>query len=214
MLLAIPTLNEENGLRKVLEKAKRLGIRTVVVDGGSTDGTIVVAHDAGTEILHAPSGKGRAFKHLLAELGRIAPDETHILLIDGDGTYDLDEYRRLADIAHCDMAIGKRVPTRGSMPALRRLGNALLSLSFSALYMRWTPDVLSGFRLISIARLREVALECDGFELETELTARFAKMGYSVGWAPVSYGGRSGHSKLNALADGMRIMRCMVRLRL
>ena len=53
VLLAVPTLNEEDGLPVALGQARELGVDTVVVDGGSTDGTIAVAERFGVPVVAA-----------------------------------------------------------------------------------------------------------------------------------------------------------------
>ncbi len=60
-LLAIPTLNEEDGLPSVLRQARRLGVTTVVVDGGSTDGTLRIAREFDVPVVGVSRGKGRGW---------------------------------------------------------------------------------------------------------------------------------------------------------
>lgn len=56
----VPALNEAAGIRETLvTAAERLrGARVIVVDGGSTDATCVVAKDAGAEVLTSARGRG------------------------------------------------------------------------------------------------------------------------------------------------------------
>jgi len=213
MLLVIPTYNEEEGVVGVIEKAKRLNLDPVVVDGGSEDNTIGLVEKAGARLVNAPKGKGKAFRHLLENLDEIAAGEEHILMIDGDGTYDLNEFRMLERYKDYDMVVGRRVPVGSPFAFHRAVGNRLLNLVFFALFRQRTPDLLSGYRLIRVDKLRKIGLEYDGFELETELTAKFMRSAYSIMWVPVSYEKRQGKSKLKAFEDGYRILRCMVQVR-
>ncbi|MDZ4052853.1 MAG: glycosyl transferase family 2, partial [Phenylobacterium sp.] len=57
LAVIIPTLNAEAGLAATLAAlppvAQRIG-----VEGGSTDGTVVVARAAGAQVLQSPPGRG------------------------------------------------------------------------------------------------------------------------------------------------------------
>lgn len=213
MLLVIPTLNEERGILYVLEKAKKPDIKTIVIDGGSEDNTVRLVKGAGIKLINVPAGKGRAFRYLVNDLKDIIKNEDYLLMMDGDGTYDLNEFHKLAEFKNYDMVIGRRIPSGGSLSFFRLFGNKLLNLAFSMLYLRKIPDLLSGYRLINIDKLNTIELEYNDFELETELTARFLKKGYSIKWVPVSYERRMGNSKLKAITDGFKILRCMFRTR-
>ena len=66
VLLAVPTLNEEEGLPAVLGQARQLGVTTMVVDAGSTDGTRAVADTYGVPVVEVSRGKGRGWREFLA----------------------------------------------------------------------------------------------------------------------------------------------------
>jgi len=213
-LLIIPALNEEEGIRRLLEKAEDLKLHTVVLDGGSTDSTREIARNAGVRVVNAPRGKGKAFRFLLRDMSDLLTDKKYLLMIDADGTYDLHEFFKLNGLKHFDMVIGERVAPDKSFSFVRLFGNKLFNSIASAIYGTRVPDLLSGYRLINLEKLRSVGIEYDGFELETELTAKFLKNAFSVGWVPVSYCSRVGSSKLSPLMDGLKILKCMIDVRL
>jgi rSAM/selenodomain-associated transferase 2 len=54
----VPALNEERGIGETLRRARRPGVREIiVVDGGSVDGTRAVAHELANVVLSAPRGR-------------------------------------------------------------------------------------------------------------------------------------------------------------
>lgn len=57
LAVIIPTLNAEAGLAATLAALPPVAQR-IVVDGGSTDGTIEVARAAGAQVLQSPPGRG------------------------------------------------------------------------------------------------------------------------------------------------------------
>lgn len=75
ILLIIPTSNEEKGIPNLLEKAKQLNLNTIVLDGGSTDGTVELVKKFGTKLVRAPRGKGKAFQFLTKNPARLLTNE-------------------------------------------------------------------------------------------------------------------------------------------
>ncbi len=58
--IIVPTLNEEKVLGKSLSRLRRSkGCEILVVDGGSSDGTLTVARDGGCRIISSPRGRAR-----------------------------------------------------------------------------------------------------------------------------------------------------------
>lgn len=60
----IPTLNEAENLSSTLAPLRGLaGVEVIVVDGGSSDGTVALAEAAGVRVVVAPAGRGRQQNH-------------------------------------------------------------------------------------------------------------------------------------------------------
>jgi hypothetical protein len=57
--VVVPALNEEAALARTLEPLVADGLEVVVVDGGSTDRTALVAESLGAEVIRAPRGRAR-----------------------------------------------------------------------------------------------------------------------------------------------------------
>lgn len=58
--IIIPTLNEEDSLKKTLDALQIFGgdVEIIIVDGGSDDVTLAIAENYRVKILHAPRGRG------------------------------------------------------------------------------------------------------------------------------------------------------------
>jgi len=57
----IPTLNEADSIRRLLDQLARqasIDLEILIVDGGSTDTTVQIAHDANAQVIEAASGRG------------------------------------------------------------------------------------------------------------------------------------------------------------
>jgi dolichol-phosphate mannosyltransferase len=111
-----------------------------------------------------------------------------------------------------DVVMGTRLAQPGSMTGAHRAGNALLSLGASALYGRRCPDLCTGLWGFRAHTLHALPLRSRGFELEAELFALSARLGFRITHAPTDYLPRKGHSKLST-RDGVRIGWCLLRSR-
>jgi len=208
VLLVIPTLNEAEGLAQVLTDARALGVETLIIDGGSTDGTKAIARKLGGQVLEVSAGKGHGWRDFLARFP--FRDWEYIAMIDGDDSYDLKSLPQLLE-CNVDMAIGLRRSTGYTGAWFRATGARMLSLLAGCSTLSKCPDLLSGFRLIRSERLDRINISSDGFGLEAEFTIEFLRRGFSIEWVPVRYQRRLGRSKLSPIKDGWVILWTILR---
>jgi hypothetical protein len=222
-LIILPTLNEREGLAKTLTELEGVTSfppgripRILVVDGHSTDGTLVVAEQHGCSILiQHGRGKGAAIRE-----GLRWSTEHHFEMVgvlDADATYPSDRLPALFELLSlgADVVVGIRRPDHPSLVTARdlvhRIGNGGLNLT-AALFSRGPIlDVCSGFWGLRTALLPRLALVSDGFEIESELFVKSFRMGLRVVQIPVSYRERTGIAKLQAGRDGIRIFLSIIR---
>src|SRR5262245_52062188 len=74
LAIVVPTLNEEDTLRRHLPAALAAADEVVVSDGGSTDATVEVARSLGAHVVTGPPGRG-------AQLNRGAAEATADILL-------------------------------------------------------------------------------------------------------------------------------------
>ena len=220
VVLAIPTLNEEESIGPLVRSVPRAAVqRIIVADGGSTDATRARAEDAGAEVLDAGRGYGRACYRAT----EAAPAGTIMVFMDGDGADDPAMISALvAPIAagtH-DFVIGSRVTGRrepGSMGAHQVAAGLMAGLAMRALYaVRYTD--MCAFRAIS----RETLLALDmremtyGWNLEMQMKA--ARAGLRIQELPVPNRCRTGGTSKVAgslrgtLRAGSRIVSTFIRV--
>src|SRR6185436_6880993 len=85
IVVAIPTLNEEDSIADVVHSIPRDVVDQIIVaDGGSTDRTRDEAFDAGANVIDAGRGYGRAC--LMATVNAV--DADIMVFMDGDGADD------------------------------------------------------------------------------------------------------------------------------
>ena len=94
--IVIPTLNEKEGIGKVIDDLKAVGFeRILVVDGYSDDGTMAIAKSRGAEVIHQ-HGPGKAGALITAIDAVVTP---YLLVMDGDDTYKATDALRLLEHA-------------------------------------------------------------------------------------------------------------------
>lgn len=221
--VVLPTLNEEAGLARTLDELPLehlfiAGYRTrvLVVDGGSTDGTVDVARLRGARVLRQTGrGKGEAVRQGLA--AAIDQGADFVAVIDADYSYVADTLLPVFSLlaAGTDLVIGARRPlydpTETARALAHRVGDALLSLTAARLSRVPFLDICSGLWGVRTSAVRHLRLESDGFEIEAELFLKMARQGRRVSQVPVTYRPRIGIAKLRALKDGSRILLTILR---
>jgi len=211
--VVIPTLNEREGIGKVIDEVLSLGIprdRVVVIDGGSSDGTDEIARSKGIKVIRQEGrGKADALKTALKII-----ETPYALVMDGDYTYPakhIPELVREAIERGLDEVIGARLEGKENIPVVNRFGNRLLNITFNLLFGARLRDVLSGMYLVRVRSLRDALFEVKGFSIESEIAAHILSTSGSIGEVPITYRRRVGSKKLR-VADGLRIGIDMVAL--
>jgi rSAM/selenodomain-associated transferase 2 len=133
--IVVPTLNEEGRILQRIHELGRLGLREViVVDGGSSDRTVVVARSAGARVLLAPRGRANQMNR-----GADAATGDVLLFLHADVRLPDDAVDRIAEALADPGVVGGAFRTRtvrDGHPA--RLGSLLPLADFRSHYTR-TP---------------------------------------------------------------------------
>lgn len=183
--LVIPCRDEANALPDLLRRVPR-GIRAVVVDNGSTDGTAAVARQHGALVVT----EGRPGYGAAVHAGVLAATATHLAVLDGDGSLDpVELLPLLADVVagRATMAVGRRRPVeRGVWPWHARVGNALVLARLRSRTGLPVHDV-APVRVCRRADLLALDVRDRRFGYPLELLARAAAAGWRVVEHDVAY---------------------------
>jgi len=193
----IPVYNEVTTVRHVVERIQTLpvSVEIVVVDDASTDGTTAIVsqltqHAAIKSIVHPYNrGKGAAIRSALAVV--TAP----ILVIqDADLEYDPHDFLRMLELMRTGASVVYGTRFSGAHPQgmlwSHYLGNRLLTWCFNALYHTHLTDLETCYKMCQTAVLRHQGIDYDRFDVDPEMTAKFARQGISIHEVPVTYQGR------------------------
>jgi glycosyltransferase involved in cell wall biosynthesis len=166
-LAAIPAYNESGTIADVVATASEYVDEVLVIDDGSTDGTVAAAERAGADVVehNRNRGYGGALKTAFREAWR--RDVDRMVTLDADGQHDPGDVPRLFEAleeSDAAVAIGSRYVEDGDTdaPLYRHVGltvvNVLTNASMGLLPWEWLSDTQSGFRaydrraLLTLAR--------------------------------------------------------------
>jgi glycosyltransferase involved in cell wall biosynthesis len=187
----LPCFNEEANVAAAIENAVAAArqcserYEIVVVDDGSTDGTVraageLVAREPNLRmIIHTRNrGYGEALRSGIA-----AARMEWVLLADADLQFDLRDLADFVPLADsADALWGRRLVRQDTL--LRRLSASAWNRLVRGLFALPVRDVDCGFKLIRTGVLRDVKLQTTGAMISTELAvqclargARFAEIG-------------------------------------
>jgi glycosyltransferase involved in cell wall biosynthesis len=213
--VVIPAKNEARNLEHVFGTIPEWVDEVVLVDGHSTDDTVAVAQklNPDVKIVHQKGrGKGDAL-----QAGFEAAEGEIIVMMDADGSTDGGEIPRFvaALTTGADFAKGSRFASGGGSDDItysRHLGNKILSVLVNALFGTRYTDLCYGYNAFWAKHISKLDLDCDGFEIETVMNVRAAKVGLAIQEIPsYEYLRLHGMSNLKVVRDGIRIAKFIVR---
>lgn len=193
VLIIVPAWNESESIGAVIKEIENAlpFVDVLVVDDGSTDGTAVVAREAGAVALTLPYnlGVGGAMR-----LGyRYARDRGYdvAIQVDADGQHDPAYVPELIDaLSTSALVIGARFAGEGeyTVRGPRKWAMAMLSRVLSRLARTKLTDTTSGFRACNRELIELFAqwypAEYLGDTVET--LVRILRLGYKVSQIPVA----------------------------
>lgn len=194
VIVIIPCLNEEEGIRRLIPKIPRLicgvEVKLLLVDDGSSDRSSEVADDLGCDyiIRHRKNrGLARAFQTGIS--AAVDLGASYIVNIDADGQYRPDEIEiLLAPLVYgaVDVAIGDRQTDKmAQFSLLKRCLQRLGSWTVSKAAGIAVDDAVSGFRAFTREAASRIAV-LSAFSYTTETLISLAYAGFRIEFFPVN----------------------------
>lgn len=205
-LVMVPTLNEEGGIRRVLESMPE-NFAVLVVDGGSTDGTVEAAERRHAHVITQKFGKGKGCGIRTGMEFFLSTNYDVLCVIDGDGSNDPAELPKMIKVLedkNADVVLGSRTRGRkekGAMGPVTFISNLFVSLLLGLRFLRIFTDVQTGYWTFNRKAVEMLypSLKSKRFEIEMEMFVRTLKAGLRCFEVPVIYRKRVGKTKFKFL---------------
>jgi dolichol-phosphate mannosyltransferase len=208
--VCLPTYNERENLEPMLRVLGEHGVRVLVIDDNSPDGTGRLADRLTQEldyvdVLHRPRKDGLGPAYIAGFRQALADGAERILEMDCDFSHDPKDVPRLiAATEEADLAIGSRYVEGGETAnwgAVRRAISAGGSLYARVLLSVAIRDLTAGFKCYRAEALRAIDLDAvhsKGYAFQIETTYRTLRAGFRVVEVPIKFVDREvGGSKMN-----------------
>ncbi len=202
----IPGYNEAGHIGGVVSDLVAAGHPVVVVDDGSSDGTVEEAERAGAMVLRHETNKGKgAALQTGFDYARREGFE-YVVTMDADGQHVPEDVTRFVKTyvdTDVPVLVGNRMDDPRGMPLVRKWTNRFMSWLLSRKMGQYVPDTQNGFRLYRCDVLEYVRSSSRGFAAESEVLLNLAAAGIRIGSVPVRiiYGDEK--SKIRPVSDTM-----------
>ena len=214
-LICIPTYNEAENIRGVIERTLATGIpglSILVIDDGSPDGTANIVEAMAQELSNArihllrrnsKSGLGPAY--LAAFAWALAHSFDYVVEMDADGSHQPEELGRLLEASRdADLVLGTRWMTGGKVEnwpfyrrAISRIGTWYAEIALKVPY----KDLTGGYRVLSKKLLETIdlrSIQTLGYGFQIEIAMRAFDAGLKVAEVPITFIERTqGRSKMS-----------------
>jgi len=205
VMLVIPTLNEEEAIRRLVEEASSLFPRIVVVDGHSSDRTREIAQSLGATVVLQEFGPGKGCGVRTAMKFFLSQPVDIMCIIDGDGTNIPKDLVALIDAVRAgdaDIVMGSRMRGKrdpGSMNWITIASNRVVSHLLSARYGGDFTDIQTGYWAFDRNAVERLLprLHSARFEIELEVFAKARSCGLALKELPVGFRKRLGRTKFS-----------------
>jgi glycosyltransferase involved in cell wall biosynthesis len=212
--LLLPTLNEIEAAQVLVPQIRREWVdEIIVIDGGSTDGTVEYMQSQGLTV-HAQSKRG--YGQGMLQGMHIASGEIVVEFMADGNSIPADIPRIIEKMREgYDLVIGSRYLGAAKSEDddwLTALGNWLFTKIVNVLFRAHYTDVLTGFRAYRRSKALGLDFDAVGLSWPCQSSMRFARAGYRVTEISASEPPRiGGERKMRPFTTGWEIVKLIMR---
>ena len=224
--IVIPAYNEAHRIGPTLEgilafvNAHQLETEVIVVDDGSSDGTVEVATErkgSGVRILKNDTNRGKGYS---VRRGALEARGQWVLFTDADLSAPIEEMDRLLDAVNdgADIAIGSRAVDRSKIlvhqSRTREWGGIVYNWAVQLILGLRLQDTQCGFKLFRHEKVVEVFKRqtIHGFGFDPEILFLAKRRGLEITEVPVMWSNDES-TKVRFLRDGVGMFVDLLRIR-
>ncbi|HEY7427761.1 MAG TPA: glycosyltransferase family 2 protein [Gemmataceae bacterium] len=196
VIAVMPAYNAERTLASTLADMPAGCVDEILlVDDGSTDGTVEVARDMGLTVIAHPENRGYGGNQKTCYREALARGADIVVMIHPDYQYDsrvIPHAVGFIALDLCDVVLGNRIRSRqeamaGGMPVYKYISNRFLTSFENFALGQNLGDFHSGFRVYRRAVLERIPFEknSDDFVFDTQFLVQAVRFGFRLGDIPV-----------------------------
>lgn len=213
-LVIVPTFNESGYIGKLLPKLFELNLDVLIVDDGSTDGTIEIAKSIDTSgnqlnflLRNSKQGLGSAYRAGYA--WALSNNYARIIQMDADGSHQVSDLksmlRYIDENPEVELVIGSRWIPDGAIEnwsKLREILSRTANKYTEVLLQLGVRDATSGFRIFRsplIERMKVQDVKSEGYCFQIEMTKAAQAAQAIIAEFPITFKEReTGSSKMSS----------------
>jgi glycosyltransferase involved in cell wall biosynthesis len=194
----MPFRNEQASLPLALSRLLsvdfKMPLQVVLVDDGSTDESIASIENllSHVELISIDPGRGKGYA---VRMGLGAASKEIVAVLDADLEYSPNDLVPLVQAIRdgaATVAYGSRpLSPRAFYSLWYMVGGRATSLWASLLYGCRVRDIHTSLKVAPRSVWNSLSLRCDGFDLDSEITAKVLRSGHRIHEVPVGYQARS-----------------------
>jgi glycosyltransferase involved in cell wall biosynthesis len=181
-VVVIPAYNEEKTIRDIVKRTLKQCDKVIVVDDGSSDGTIAELENLPIDLIKHEKNQGKASSLWDGFQFALKSKIDFIITLDGDAQHAPEDIRLLISdrIKYSNhIIIGARLADKGSMPAKRYYANKIANFWIAWASGHPISDSQSGFRLYPVNLFDNFKISTSknsSFVFESEVIIKAAKV--------------------------------------
>lgn len=214
--IIVPVFNEVHTIKALITRVREIPLQheLILVDDASSDGSSQIissmASTPDTITLHHPVNRGKGAA--IATGLKVATGDIAVIQ-DADLEYDPGDFVQMIKVIQDGTAqVVYGVRDLQSQKIVMRLGNRFLTWVTRTLYRVTLTDMETCYKMMVRDVFKSLSLECAGFDVEAEITAKILRSGYKIHECPISYNARYDHKKLSPM-DGLPTLRVLIKYR-
>ena len=183
VLLVIPTYNNRNTLRHVVEDSLKTGLKVLIVNDGSTDDGLETIDDLNVERIDLQKNKGKGIAIQAAAKWAQKNNFSHIITMDADGQHSANDVPKFVEKIKenpLSIILGARDFDSTDTPESSKFGCKFSNFWIRVATGESVTDSQSGFRAYPVDALRRLRCLSRRYNYEVEILVKGIWAGCAV----------------------------------